>query len=156
MGLDMYLERDTYAKNWDFYKPEERWGISVKRGGKKYPHLDVSRISGITEQVMYWRKANAIHQWFVNNCQDGEDNCQRSYVSVDNLHGLLETCKKVKADPSLVQELLPPQSGFFFGSTEVDEWYWRDIDATIAFLEEELGKGEEYLKSATYYYQASW
>ena len=35
----------------------------------EYPH------NHIAEQVGYWRKANAIHQWFVDNVQDGEDDC---------------------------------------------------------------------------------
>ena len=35
----------------------------------KYPH------SRIIEQVGYWRKANQIHNWFVENVQDGEDDC---------------------------------------------------------------------------------
>ena len=37
---------------------------------KKYGH------NGIWDGVAYWRKANAIHRWFINNIADGVDNCE--------------------------------------------------------------------------------
>ncbi len=40
---------------------------------------------------------------------------------------LLEVCKQVAADPSKAEELLPTQSGFFFGGTEYDEYYMNSI-----------------------------
>ena len=36
-------------------------------------------------------------------------------------------CDKVLDDNSLAEELLPTRSGFFFGSTDYDEWYFEDI-----------------------------
>jgi hypothetical protein len=47
------------------------------------------------EEVAYWRKANHIHQWFVENVQGGEDNCQEYRVSREQLQTLLETVKTV-------------------------------------------------------------
>lgn len=49
----------------------------------------------IVSSVGYWRKANAIHKWFVENVQDGEDNCEEYDVSLEKLRDLLETCMKV-------------------------------------------------------------
>ena len=34
----------------------------------------------VSIQVGYWRKVNAIHNWFIENLTDGEDNCQPIYV----------------------------------------------------------------------------
>ena len=45
---------------------------------------------------MYWRKANQIHKWFVDHCQDGIDDCREAYVSDEQLEELLNLCKKVK------------------------------------------------------------
>lgn len=41
----------------------------------------------------------------------------------------------VIVNPELAQELLPTGSGFFFGSTDYDQWYMRDIIDTITILE---------------------
>jgi len=51
---------------------------------------------GIAEGVAYWRKANAIHNWFVNNCGNGIDNCQVMEISKDELEKLLSIAQKVK------------------------------------------------------------
>ena len=114
------------------------------------------------EECHYWRKANAIHNFFVENVQDGDDN-QRDYVisksviedlceRCDLVLQLLDRCPKREVqyccgyqrndkgeavemyDTSIVydvgdeiQSLLPTSGGFFFGGTEYDEWYRRDI-----------------------------
>ena len=75
------------------------------------------------------------------------------YVSIDDLSELLETCQRVKANHGMAYELLPVQSGCFFGSTNYDEWYWEDIDNTIEIIEDLLA---EPIDHATIYYQASW
>jgi len=67
------------------------------------------------------------------------------------LETLLELCRKVKADNSLADSLLPSASGFFFGGTEYDEWYFNGIDNTIQILEEALEDDR-----ADYYYSSSW
>lgn len=47
------------------------------------------------EEVAYWRKANHIHQWFVENVQGDEDDCQEYRVSREQLQTLLETVNTV-------------------------------------------------------------
>ena len=61
MGLDMYLSKKTYVKNWDFQPDNEKHTIAVVLDGKYRPDIKPERITNITEEVMYWRKANAIH-----------------------------------------------------------------------------------------------
>ena len=34
MGLDMYLTRKTYVKQWSHQTPEERFEITITKGGK--------------------------------------------------------------------------------------------------------------------------
>jgi len=150
MGLDMYLEKRTYVRQWEHQTPEEQYNVEVTKGGEPV-NIDPKRVTDVIEEVGYWRKVNQIHRWFVENVQSGDDNCAQYYVGSDKLAELLELCKKVQADNSLAEELLPTASGFFFGGTEYDEWYFKDIDNTIQILEEALAD-----KRGDYYYSSSW
>lgn len=150
MGLDMYLEKRTYVKQWDHQSAEEKHEVVVTKGGQP-TKIDPKKVKYIIEEAGYWRKANQIHRWFVENVQDGIDNCGDYYVGSEKLTELLELCKKVEADHSLAEELLPSASGFFFGGTEYDEWYFEDIKNTIAILEEALSD-----KHGDFYYSSSW
>jgi hypothetical protein len=150
MGLDMYLEKRTYVKQWDHQSAEEKHEVVVTKGGQP-TNIDPKKVKYIIEEAGYWRKANQIHRWFVENVQNGVDNCGDYYVDSEKLAELLELCKRVKADHSLAEELLPSASGFFFGGTEYDEWYFNDIDNTIAILEECLED-----ERGDYYYSSSW
>jgi hypothetical protein len=94
MGLDMYLHKKYYVMNWDHTEPERRHHITIKRGGKKSP-IPTEKICYIETEEIYWRKANAIHAWFVNNAGKGIDNCQAIYVSRDDLKKLLHTIDEV-------------------------------------------------------------
>lgn len=153
MGLDMYLRRRTYVQNWEHNPENQKWEIQIKRGGEVYPHINPKRISYIEETAAYWRKDNQIHKWFVDNVQDGVDNCQSYYVSKESLQELLELCKQVKENPSLGSELLPTQSGFFFGDTKYDEYYMMGIDETIKQLEALLAEDNS---NSEFEYQSSW
>lgn len=57
-------------------------------------------------------------------------------------------------DPSTAMELLPSQSGFFFGSTEYDQWYMSDIDFTIKKILEVL-RTTDFDKEIVFY-TSSW
>ena len=151
MGLDMYLEKRTDVRHWGFQKDEEQFEVVIKKGGVTYPSIKSDRITNITEELGYWRKANQIHRWFVENVQDGVDNCGEYFVSKADLQSLLDVCLAVKLDHSQAEELLPAASGFFFGNTDYDEWYYNDIDNTIDILKEALTDD-----NASYYYSSSW
>lgn len=53
-------------------------------------------------------------------------------------------------DPTVAQKLLPTTSGFFFGSTEYDQWYLRDLEYTRDVLERAV------LYDGEFYYEADW
>jgi hypothetical protein len=154
MGLDMYLSKKTYVKNWSFHKEEEKHSISVKMGGKSRKDIKPKRISYIIEEMIYWRKANAIHNWFVENCQEGVDNCQEVYVSREQLEELVSICEQVVKTKDT--SLLETKSGFFFGGTEYDEYYFDECKRTAktirSILAEESPKGWR----GEFYYEASW
>ena len=175
MGLDMYLNKHTYVKNWSYYSPEEINKITVKKGGKLRKDIKPERISHIVEEVAYWRKFNALHNWFVNFCGDGNDDCKPIYIRTEQFEELLTLLKTVKEklDNSKlitkmtnngqvevyecekeIEDLFPTASVFFFGSTEIDEYYKNDIDSTIEMLEGILSEGSDSVSD--YYYRASW
>ena len=126
MGLDMYLSGKRYMST--VFKKED--GEKQEAIQKLFPELegmtgrwgDASPVKEVSIDVGYWRKANAIHDWFVRECQGGVDECQPSYVGREQLVELKEACEQVLADRSKAKELLPTASGFFFGSTDYDEW----------------------------------
>lgn len=159
MGLDMYLSKKTYVKNWA-HNPKVKHKVTVKLNNKIRKDINPERISSITEDVMYWRKANHIHNWFVDNCQDGVDNCREYYVSREQLEQLVKLCEKVlkfKASDKPAKEILPTKEGFFFGNTEYNEHYYHDCRETVETIRALLK--EEQIKDAfegEFYYQASW
>lgn len=102
------------------------------------------------QEVAYWRKANQIHGWFVDNVQGGVDECQESPVSRRQLETLRQLC--MEALDTKNPNLLAPRSGFFFGGTEIDEWYWRDLMYTI----NQLNKALEMPGNLEFFYQSSW
>jgi hypothetical protein len=166
MGLDMTLHRKhyyggQYRKKAEELKEkgEERDGLeghTLKIDGKfvKENGIDLDKIDHITEVVMYWRKANAIHDWFDRNCrrEDPIANCEPVYVTGENLRDLVATCHEVLVDNTKAEELLPTTSGFFFGGTDYDEYYYDELKRTIKVLEPIL---KEY-PDAEFEYSAWW
>ncbi len=139
MGLDMFLMK--------------------KKKGIKYTDEE-SYESWKSRQLAYWRKANHIHRWFVENIQDNRDDCGEYLVPKDKLVELRDICDEIMGSVKLVpsgktckiydwelkkevdvpemivdnedlcDDLLPTQSGFFFGGTSYDEWYLDDVKYT--------------------------
>ena len=154
MGLDMYLYASKYTSPAEWRPEDERKkfnDILKAVDGEKFVDTDLPSIV-IDLKVGYWRKANQIHQWFVDNVQSGEDNCAEYYVDRDKLKELRDLCKLALKDKGKAEELLPTQSGFFFGSTEIDEWYFQDVNATIEIINKCLEMDDTW----TFKYQSSW
>jgi len=182
MGLDMYLEGSFSTRA--YVRPTDQDYIDMREGKEvkieKSSELeDAIAAIGFEDApidyaynhftyvfpIITWRKANAIHKFFVDEVQEGNDNCERHYVSRETLQELLDrittildiktpVARKMKAE-----ELLPTQSGFFFGTEEYDDWYYQDLEETKKTLE----KVFEYEEKAeagkcfdSFYYQSSW
>ena len=189
MGLDMYLEKihrdvvgymdvdiEELDKTSELYKKLRPY---IKEQGETYKWIS------LFEEVGYWRKANAIHNWFVNNIQNGKDDCGRYEVSKEKLESLLKICEKilenaimirgkivngqtlvngkwediledglVVINPRICKDLLPTTEGFFFGSTNYDQFYIEDIKSTVLILSEVL-KDTDF-NEYKIYYSSSW
>lgn len=83
----------------------------------------------------YFRKVNFIYAFFSAK-EDFEDECV--WVTLDDVNELIERCEKVlkENDDEVSEELLPTQSGFFFGSTNYDEWYYKDVEDCLKQMKE--------------------
>lgn len=112
MGLDMYLKAERYISGWCFDKDPAKKAeaeAKFKRLCEAIGMTPSPESPGIYVKatVGYWRKANAIHNWFVEKVQDGRDECQESDVSREQLKELLEDCRQViaasKLEPGAVQ-----------------------------------------------------
>lgn len=170
MGLDMYLNKRKYVG----YADDTEVDVTTKNHRynneiQAYDDIEVKNhyknVNYIIQEVGYWRKANQIHKWFVDNCCDGKDDCSEHYLKLEKLLELKELCQKVldvlnsehltsgeKAE--VCEELLPTCQGFFFGTYTYDDWYKSQIENTIRIIEDvEKDFDESYDRL---YYEASW
>lgn len=93
-GYDEAPSRD----NLEFYADHYKAYYSEYDTEKKHPWMK------IMEDVGYWRKANQIHNWFVENIQDGIDDCDyHREVTEEDLEELLDVCKTVLNSCELVE-----------------------------------------------------
>lgn len=145
MGLDMYLNGDQFL--WSFDKKHKlKSELNNLFPEKSYPATNV------IFQIGYWRKANAIHNWFVENVQNKVDDCGEYNVTSDQLQDLKEVCElALKNDKDC--DILPTKSGFFFGNTEHDEWYFQSLKDTIKIVDDALEFIDKY---GCVTYQSSW
>jgi hypothetical protein len=147
MGLDMYLTAKRYINDFDDA------GCALKF------YLDDLKVNGmrvkeLSYEAGYWRKANQIHKWFVDNVQNGVDNCREHLVTTEELEKLLEQVNEVLRNKDKANDLLPTTNGFFFGSDSYDEGYFDDLIQTKAILENVLSI--EDITRYDFYYCSSW
>lgn len=157
MGLDMYLTKKKYL-GWNYEHVRDR-------EGNKLPDLtpwgiNAEAVTYIEEQAGYWRKENAIHNWFVKELANGNDDCKPIYLEKSDLCNLLKAVENELAIKAGNTELgnpgdyLPTGAGFFFGSTEYDDWYYKGLEYTKDLIENIVNDPDA--DDWEYYYRASW
>jgi hypothetical protein len=158
MGLDMYLRASEYVYRHNFNRQTDEDTINpvfneIVNRLELEDVIDKNSFAGITVDVPmgYWRKSNMIHHWFVNELADGVDECQPITVRREDLETLKELCIQAIANPTDAEALLPTGSGFFFGSTAYDQYYFGDLNDTIGIIDRCLNSKFDYFE-----YQASW
>jgi hypothetical protein len=124
MGLDMYLEgrRFLWTKERETIKIE---GIDIPEG---------TRVKELVTEVGYWRKANQIHQWFVENIQNNQDDCGEYRVFKEDLEKLLTICKKVLSESVLRKGTV--KNGYSFTDEGERKYNYEDgeviVDSSVA------------------------
>ncbi len=167
MRLNMYLSAKRYISGYEF----------IAEDAPRFAHLTaaIDTLPGVTRPlceegennsieiklpIMYWRKANHIHKWFVDNVQDGKDDCRYAYVDFDKLKELAEKCAIVAAAVGaehIAAEHLPVASRFFFGGTSYDSRYYDQTRDTLAHLEKLIEQDERgELAGWVFEYHSSW
>jgi hypothetical protein len=156
MGLDMYLHAKNYVSGWAHEQDKSEFNALKAL----YPQVEISEDSPSIElsfTVGYWRKANAIHNWFVENVQKGRDDCGSYYVDTESLIALKEACQLELLVPAGGKGggVLEPVAGFFFGNAERDDWYYSSLSNTIEIVDKCLALSQ--LGSRwSFEYHSSW
>ena len=77
---------------------------------------------------LYFRKHNYLMAWVEDTTNQAIENCADIDLTKGQLENLLASINEVLADHEKAPELLPTQAGFFFGSTDYDEWYFKNLE----------------------------
>ena len=152
MGLDMFMSARRHLSTYNTNETVQTARTALAEVMQQLGAPVDSAVNDVTVEVAYWRKANAVHQFFVNNCQNGEDDCRTSYVGRDKLEELKVLCEQIVLTPALAGEQLPTTEGFFFGSQEYGEHYIEDLKTTIEIVERCLQMPDDW----EFYYHSSW
>ena len=117
------------------------------------------------EYDIYFRKVNFLFAYFENK---GLMNDQYyAFVTPEDVKDIINRCEQIleaknegdnldegETAEALAQELLPTQSGFFFGSTDYNEWYFHDVKDCLNQMRKWLPMLEE--EGVTGYMIFSW
>lgn len=120
MGLDMYLFKRKKIRDDD------------KDLNKSAYNQRLYRARQNEEEILYWRKANMIRSWFVNHTALlSDDDGVYIPISRETLELLKQDLEDTLNDYKLAIVLFPTSSGFFFGDTDYDEYYWKKLEYTL-------------------------
>jgi hypothetical protein len=144
MGLDMFLNRRIYiGANYESNNITGK--IELERNGVPI-NINLKKVTYINEQVIYWRNAYEILKWFVDNVQNGEEDCREYYVDPVYLKEFIDLCKttvKQLKDGNVSHENLALPS-----EEEVkDDFYINELIRTIKVIEPLLGEDDFYFDS---------
>ena len=101
----------------------------------------------------YFRKANALQGYFERNY--GTENLIKHEVfdySIEELKEYTDYILEKPEDISYIKENFPPTEGFFYGSTEIDEWYFEEVKQVSKVVNEILKTD----RVAAIYYMCWW
>lgn len=166
MGLDMYLYERHYLTSRGTkkgYTKNNQLTIKVPKeyGSMEFVKKKLKNVKYVYCEVGYWRKANAIHQYFLDKCGNGRNTDDLDGVdlfpSKADLQDLKQICLELlgyygKKFQQKAAELLPTADGFFWGSTEYDKYYRASLRDTIKIINK-LHLDDEYIQVI---YNADW
>ncbi len=168
MGLDMYLEIRKHFSGYEFRDEDKakaaEYKAVIEAAGLEEASATTNPFATVSTTAIYWRKANAIHKWFVDTLADGVDECQEIHVPLEKLKELRDTCFEALSIPAGMDfadhadSVLPSTSGFFFGSTDYDDYYVQDLQNTMDCIDRLVkilpddGEGWDW----SLVYRASW
>lgn len=132
MGLDIWFYRFKRS-DWNKYqKEQEKYEQLSKEEQDKLYDEDKTPLDKLHKKKkgeIYFRKVNFLLPYF-----NYEDNLSYIEISKEAISSLIRDCEEVldKKDDEVSADLLPTECGFFFGSTDYDEYYYHDVESTYS------------------------
>lgn len=90
-------------------------------------------------EIGYFRKVNFLVKFFEDKGFDVESQTPM-IIYREDVEELKSLCEKILEDNSKAKELLPTMSGFFFGNTKYNEYYFKDIALVKEWCDQTLPK----------------
>jgi hypothetical protein len=142
------IQKEKNFKNPIFYKIDT-WPEN-KEDYEKYKACGdhIVKIS-LTKDVGYWHKFSSLHEWFVEYCQDGVDDCYKYIVDIEVLKALLY--KLANINKKNAGDILPYAKGY---SYKYDEHYFQRVDELKLFIMTLIEEND--FEEKTLIYQSSW
>ena len=140
--LNGTINEETRQKIYNILKPYIIWEFE----GKGLLECDDSKLAYCVNEIidsyarhsdMYYHKVNFLYAYFGEKLED-----EMCLVTREEVEDIIDRANKVLLahDEELSAELLPTQGGFFFGSTDYGEWYYKDVEDVLTqftkFLED--------------------
>ena len=144
--------KEVFARMKEFTKYEftyEGMLANIKPLDEVKKFFDEFEKTYYSESDVYFRKVNFVYRFFADKLVD-----ECCFAEKSDIEDLISRCDKVLADHSLAEELLPTVSGFFFGSTDYDEYYFEDVEDCKKQMEDLLSKYNE--DTDIVYFVMSW
>ena len=181
MGLDHYLTGKQFFSTYEYDPKDVEMQKHLGEVLRNYNHG--FKVKYVEYEIITWRKANYIHNWFVQNVQGGIDDCGLYRVTGEKLKELAHICEQVlltnafqrsknfddytvpvstplrqiRTISKKPKELLPPVEGFFFGTTKIDDHYFDEVKRTAETLREIIPLDHfDTINGLEFYYSSSW
>ena len=145
MGLDIFFYKFKKA-DWEMANELKEAIANEPDDEKANKMIDEANemLPDIQTKIGSFRKVNFLMAFF-NYTDIDEDDCEYKEVSRKQLQELKDRCARIitqhgegeeytENDIALAKELLPTQSGFLWGSTEYDKWYFADVKEVLEWV----------------------
>lgn len=98
------------------------------------------------------RKCNMLHTWVSAYCEREPENCEEIKLPRSAVEKMISDVEIVLSDPTLGPTILPTTDGFFFGSTEYDDFYLAKIEDVAVRLSDMLVEHDD----VRWFYYVEW
>ena len=167
MGLDMHLLKESIrGVNSRFVSEMVGGGVHTQGSGLRVSgefaniaDIDTDRVYSIMEEVGRWRNAYFLHEWIVNNANDGFDAGDRFRISFEVVKKLRDTILSVTNGDVKPEDVLPlPGYEVELEGRTYDDQYYELLRYTFAITDEIVSRGDGSTNDVAfdYYYHANW
>lgn len=155
MGLDMFLDRVIYVGGqYDFNKVTGEINLSLHGKELKLPAKEIAYIAC---PAIRWRKAYAIHQWFIENVMEYAEPLVSYPVEIDTLlrlrDELMEALENRECDASVAEYSFPCEEGDY--DEKYGEDYWNDLEDALVQVSKVISEHGASPFETTYEYSYS-